>query len=169
MRQRTFSAVVVLVAALSTLLWATQPTVVAADGEYRLTGPYTHNNLAIYLIHREIGDVSPVPLTLEEAMQQGLVKVSETNAVNELLVRNLGKREVFIQSGDIVKGGKQDRVLTVSMIIAPNSGNIPIGAFCVEHGRWASRGGENSQGVLFIHDTIAFVHWQEGFGHEGAS
>ena len=58
------------------------------------------------------------------------------------MVRNLGDREVFIQSGDIVKGGKQDRVLLTSLIVPPNSGYIPIGAFCVEAGRWASRGRE---------------------------
>ncbi len=76
-------------------------------------------------------------------MKRGLVKVVETGSVRRLEVRNLGDREVFIQSGDIVKGGKQDRVLVASMIIPPNSGYIPIGAFCVEAGRWAPRGLEN--------------------------
>ena len=114
----------------------------AADENYRLTGPYLHNNLAIYLIHRAGADREPVPLTLGEAMEQGLVKVTETGDVEELLVRNLGGREVFIQAGDIVKGGMQDRVLTVSMILPGNSGDIPIGAFCVEQGRWARRGQE---------------------------
>jgi hypothetical protein len=124
--------------------WIAPATVFSANEGYRLTGPYTHNNLAIYLIHRQGSDSGPVPLTLGEAMEQGLVKVTETGDVEELVVRNLGGREVFIQSGAIVKGGMQDRVLTVSMILPPNSGDIPIGAFCVEHGRWSGRGQEKT-------------------------
>lgn len=66
------------------------------DKGYRLTGPYTHDSLAIYLIHRQGGEDGPVPLTLGEALGQGLVKVIETGDVEELVIRNLGGREVFI-------------------------------------------------------------------------
>ena len=70
--------------------------------------------------------------------------VYETDNVNELAVENLSKvNDVFIQSGDIVKGGQQDRLLAVSIIIPANSGKILIAAFCVESGRWAKRGGED--------------------------
>ena len=117
----------------------------AAEDGYRLSGPYTHDSLAIYLIHRPNGDNGPVPLTLGEAMERGAVRVIETGDVEELVVRNPGDREVFIQAGDIVKGGKQDRVLTVSMIVPPNSGDIAIGAFCVEQGRWEGRGSEKER------------------------
>ncbi len=110
--------------------------------DYRLSGPYTQNNLTVYLIHREGRGTGPTPVTLDEAMKEGLVKVIETGNVKQLMVRNLGAREVFIQAGDIVKGGKQDRVLVTSQIIPPHSGYLPIGAFCVESGRWAGRGRE---------------------------
>ena len=50
---------------------------------------------------------------------------------------------MFVQSGDIVKGGQQDRVLTVSLLLPPKSGRIPIASFCVEQGRWAARGKED--------------------------
>ncbi len=119
------------------------PANATAGKDYRLSGPYTQNNLSIYLIHREGRTDGPAPITLAEAMRQGLVQVVETGSVSRLKVRNLGDREVFIQSGDIVKGGKQDRVLLTSLIIPPKSGYIPIGAFCVEQGRWARRGLEN--------------------------
>ena len=122
--------------------WTVSTAAGAADKDYRLTGPYAHANLAIYLIHRQGGEDGPVPLTLGEAMGEGLVKILETGDVEELVIRNLGDREVFIQAGDIVKGGKQDRVLTVSMIVPPHSGDIPVGAFCVEEGRWSGRGRE---------------------------
>ena len=48
-----------------------------------------------------------------------------------------------MQIGDIVKGGQQDRVLTVSLVLPPKSGRVPIAAFCVEQGRWAARGKED--------------------------
>ena len=118
------------------------PAAAATGKDYRLSGPYTQKNLSFYLIHREGRNAGPAPITLGEAMRQGLIKVVETGSVSRLMVRNLSDREVFIQSGDIVKGGKQDRVLVASLIVPPKSGNIPIGAFCVEQGRWARRGME---------------------------
>src|SRR5713226_4727603 len=33
-------------------------------------------------------------------------------------------------------------MLVVDLIVPAHSGNIPIAAFCVEHGRWSGRGGE---------------------------
>jgi hypothetical protein len=113
----------------------------AVSRERRLSGPYGHENLSIYLIHGE-GDAAPVPLTLAEAMQGKTVEVIETADVNELKVKNIGSKAVFIQAGDIVKGGKQDRVLAVSLLLPPKSGLVPIDSFCVEQGRWEQREGE---------------------------
>ena len=132
----------VLAAGVTAVGWTAPVSAGAMDKDYRLTGPYTHDTLAIYLIHRQSGEDGPVPLTLGEAMGQGLVRVVETGDVEELIIRNLGNQEVFIQAGDIVKGGKQDRVLISSMIVPPNSGDIPVGVFCVEEGRWSGRGEE---------------------------
>src|SRR5262249_13773817 len=50
--------------------------------------------------------------------------------------------EVFVQSGDIVKGGRQDRLISFSTIVAGRSGKVPVPAFCVESGRWQQRGKE---------------------------
>ncbi len=119
------------------------PALAAIGSAYRLSGPYVHKNLAIFLIHRSGGSGKTVPLTLKEAMEAGVIQVLETGTVSRLIVRNPGDREVFIQAGDIVKGGKQDRVLAVSMVVPPNSGNVPIDAYCVEQGRWSKRGGES--------------------------
>ncbi len=126
-----------LAAALTAGIIVAGSAAMAAGDDYRLSGPYTHNGLAIYLIHGDNRDDGPVPLTLGEAMDQNLVEVIETGTVQQLVVRNPGDRQVFIQSGDIVKGGKQDRVLTASMILQPHSGDIPVDAFCVEQGRWS--------------------------------
>jgi len=115
----------------------------AAD-DYKVTGPVVHENLAIYLVHGTSAS-GAVPLTLDEALAKRVVKVHETSNVNQLDIENLGTDDVFVQSGDIVKGGQQDRVLTVSLILPPKSGRIPIASFCVEQGRWAARGKEDAK------------------------
>ena len=110
---------------------------------YRLSGPYQHENLTVFLIHAPDQPGSRVFLPLQEAMERKLVIVHETQEVNELAIENVSKsEEVFVQAGDIVKGGQQDRVLAVDLIVPANSGEIPISAFCVEHGRWSQRGAE---------------------------
>jgi hypothetical protein len=108
----------------------------------RLSGPHVHDNLAIYFVHGTSAP-GPVPLTLEEAVARGRVQVIETGRVNELVIENTGAEPVFVQAGDIVKGGKQDRVLTVSLLLPAKSGRLPMQSFCVEQGRWTARGKED--------------------------
>jgi len=110
-----------------------------------LSGPYTYKNLTVYLVHGENVLNDRTPLTLEEAMERRLVIVHETSDVNELEIENISKTdEVYVQAGDIVKGGKQDRVLAVDLIVPARSGRMPIDSFCVEHGRWVARGDEST-------------------------
>jgi hypothetical protein len=115
-----------------------------ANDSYRITGPFAHDNLAVYFLHGASA-AGAVPLTLAEALAAKKVIVHETSSVNELAVENLSDEEVFIQSGDIVKGGRQDRALTASLMLPPRSGLVPIAAFCVEAGRWTRRGDEDAQ------------------------
>jgi len=111
--------------------------------DIKVSGPFTHDNLSIYFIHGPSAD-GPIPLTLSEALARKLFAVYETGNVNELAFENLGDEPVFLQSGDIVKGGRQDRVLTVSVVVPPKSGRMPIAAYCVEQHRWSARGQENA-------------------------
>lgn len=92
-----------------------------ADPAPVISGPHVHENLAVYFVHGPSA-AGPVPLTLQEALAKGSVRVIETGEVNELKVENTGEEDIFIQSGDIVKGGKQDRVLTMSFVLPPKSG-----------------------------------------------
>ena len=110
-----------------------------------LSGPYTHKNLTVYLIHGQDVQTGKTPLTLQEALERNLVVVHETQDVDELAIENVSaKEEVYVQAGDIVKGGKQDRVLAVDLIVPARSGRMPIDSFCVEQGRWSARGTESS-------------------------
>ena len=112
--------------------------------DYRLSGPYTHKNLSIFLVHGKSVIKGKSFLTLQEALVQKKVVVYETKSVNELSIENFSDEDVYVQSGDIVKGGQQDRMIGVDLIVPPRSGKLPISAFCVEHGRWSGRGSERA-------------------------
>ena len=109
--------------------------------DYRLSGPYTHKNLTVFLVHGK-DLTSKTFLTLQEALAQKKVRVYETKDVNELAIQNLSNQDVYVQSGDIVRGGEQDRMISVDFIVPPKSKRMPIAAFCVESGRWNKRGNE---------------------------
>ena len=107
---------------------------------YRLSGPYQYENLTIFLIHGPDQAFSGPFTPLQQAMERKVVAVYETSEVNELAIENRStSEEVFVQAGDIVKGGQQDRTLAVDLIVPSKSGRIPIDAFCVESGRWTQR------------------------------
>lgn len=123
--------------------WGTHPgQAPQGKDEYRLEGPFTQGNLTVFLIHGKDRIKGQTFITLQEAMVQKKVIVRETRSVNELTIQNISSEEVYVQSGDIVKGGQQDRMMAVDLILPPRSGKIPISAFCVENGRWSKRGSE---------------------------
>ncbi len=125
------------------------PTTWEGDGE-RITGPYVHENVAVYLIHRAGADPQEY-LALDEALKSGAVQVTEKEQeqVAQLLVENRSELPLFIQEGDRLQGGKQDRIVGISLVVPPKSGKVPVPAFCVEQGRWA-RGGH---GVSFVNTS----------------
>ena len=132
---------------------AAAPRTAFADTKTRISGPHAHENLAVYFIHGPSAE-GPVPLTLQEALDKGSVRVLETGSVNELKIENTGDEDIFIQSGDIVKGGRQDRVLRMSFVLPPKSGVVPLAAFCVEAGRWSARGKENVTAFLSASEAM---------------
>src|SRR5262249_11121392 len=109
-----------------------------------VSGTYSHKNLTIFLLHGADQRQDKTPLTLQEAMERKMVVVDETGDVNNLAIENLSDEEVYVQSGDIVKGGRQDRVLALDLIVPTKSGKIRIASFCVEQGRWSGRGQEEA-------------------------
>jgi hypothetical protein len=120
----------------------------------RLSGPFTHENLTILLIHGADKSTKNL-LTLDEAIDQHKVVVYETRNVNELAVENVSSEDVFIESGDIVKGGAQDRTLKDDLILPSKSGKVSLNSFCVEHGRWTRRGSEDVRTFGEAHQAIA--------------
>jgi hypothetical protein len=114
----------------------------SAQTAYKITGPFTHENLTVFLIHGSNKTAKSL-LTLGEAIDKRKVIIYETRDVNELAIENVSNEDVFIESGDIVKGGAQDRTLKDDLILPPRSGRVSISSFCVEHGRWTQRGSES--------------------------
>src|SRR5262249_31324927 len=56
--------------------------------------------------------------------------------VNTLVLVNNSKRPLILLAGEIVTGGKQDRVIGKDRLVPAESDPIDLGVFCVEPGRW---------------------------------
>lgn len=109
--------------------------------DLRVSGPYVHENLQVYLVHGndQVHDGREI-LTLEEAIMRKQAIVHETDQVRELAIENLAAdADVYVQAGDILQGGKQDRVLAVDLLLPPGRGRTEVASFCVEPGRWGPR------------------------------
>jgi hypothetical protein len=132
------------------------PPAAAAAELPRVSAPLAHDNLTVYFVHGPdaVADAHKVA-TLQEALAAGWAVVIETGDVNTLAVENRSDEyELFIQDGELIKGGKQDRMIAGSMLVPPRSGVVPFRAHCVEQGRWQGRGGE-AVGHFHTSDQLA--------------
>jgi len=119
----------------------------AKQPEKRGTSTHTATckNLQVFFINRQKSPDNASYLPLAEAMEKGIAKVNETGEVSNLSIENFSEDQyIFVNAGDIVKGGKQDRYLVNSLIVPPKSGKVNLASFCVEAGRWAQRGNEST-------------------------
>jgi hypothetical protein len=111
--------------------------------ERKLSGPFRYENLAIFLVDGKDQLAGRHFLILQQALAQKKAVIRETKSVNELSIQNIsGMDQIFVQSGDIIKGGEQDRMVAMDMVLPPRSGTVSLRVFCVEHGRWSRRGNE---------------------------
>ena len=88
-------------------------------------------------------------LTLEEALEQKLLEITEKSAggnVPELLVKNKGKFDVIILEGEELRGAKQNRIVNATTII-PAESEIILPVSCVERGRWRYTSEEFASGM----------------------
>jgi hypothetical protein len=106
--------------------------------EAEVLAPRRYGGLTLYPIELARGSSEFRPRTLDEAIDRGDLIVREIGEgrVNEVHVRNRGSQPVFILSGEIMTGSKQDRISSADVLVPPRSGWIVLEVYCVEHGRW---------------------------------
>lgn len=100
-----------------------------------------HTAMLVFWLYGKAPAAALDVATLEEARSRGTVLVTERDqaSVPELIVENRGKLPVLLLAGEILLGGKQNRVLSEDILLPPFSGPRNIGVYCVEQGRWAGR------------------------------
>jgi hypothetical protein len=127
---------------------------------YRVLEPITQGNLTIFPVVAATAHDTRDFLTLDEGLRSGQVEVTEAGRVrplvrrggtqyipeggaqvNTLVLVNNSDRPLILLAGEIVTGGKQDRVVGKDRIIPAHSNPVDLGVFCVEPGRWTARAG----------------------------
>jgi hypothetical protein len=104
-------------------------------------------NLKIIPVRRKGGGGMPGPsnvVTLGEALKQGLVTVTERGTtsfdnVHFLRFNTHSNKSVYIGGGEIIAGGRQDRMIIQDTILAPSSKDQYVPVMCVEEGRWSEK------------------------------
>jgi len=94
--------------------------------------------------------------TLDEAVAAGTLEVTEVSdggSVPQLKVHNKDSLAVFLMAGEHLRGGKQNRVLNASILVAAQS-ELPIPVSCVERGRWGYRGSQFAGSGSSSHSTL---------------
>ena len=129
-------------------------------GPYRVLAPIESGNLLLFPVARADGkSTGETPfITLDEGLKSGEVEVTEAgralglirprgphsvqenndrgDEVNTLVLVNHSKRPLLLLAGEIVTGGKQDRIVAKDRIVPADADPIDLGVFCIEPGRW---------------------------------
>lgn len=133
----------------ASLVWGGNPS-----RSYKVLSPISHGNLTIFpVVSSNEHDTSEF-ITLDEGIRSGEVVITEAGRigglirsphhripvsgpqVNNLVLVNNSKHPLILLAGEIVTGGKQDRVVGKDRVIPPESDPVDLGVFCVEPGRW---------------------------------
>lgn len=153
-------------------IWAKGDQGPSAEG-WRLLDPVSYESLTLFpVVASHEANTSPF-LTLDEGLSSGAVVVSEQGAggirrtrdgrpapdydssasVNRLVLINHSKRPLLLLAGELVSGGKQDRIIAKDRIVAPGAEPLPLDVFCVEHGRWSS-GTQFAASKTIVHPSV---------------
>ena len=134
-------------------------------GEGQTLGdPFTHENLAVYpvrsSVHAEIAEY----LTLDEALKEGLIEVTEKAdaEVSSVFVTNHADLPVYLMAGEVILGGKQDRVVAKDTIVPAHAKAYEVAVFCVEPHRWAGDSGHFKRSDLQASTSVRKAAQVEG-------
>lgn len=90
------------------------------------------------------GNPTPPMMSLSKALKEGKVVISErgtasTENVHWLRINNKSNVPLFIASGEVVLGGRQDRMVTRDTILVPTGSDQYVSVMCVEEDRWSDK------------------------------
>jgi hypothetical protein len=124
---------------------------------YKVLEPIRHGSLTVFPVVSSKSYPTSEFLTLDEGLRSGEVVVTEygnvqglvrrrplpavqheSAEVNRLVLINNSKRPLLLLAGEIVTGGKQDRVIGKDRIVPAESDPVDLSVFCVEPGRWVA-------------------------------
>jgi hypothetical protein len=125
-----------------------------ARPEWRLGSPFTHKNLTVFPVLADESTASADLITLDEGLRSGKVTITELGAdgrshtinrrqmgdsaeVNRLALTNKSGKALVLIAGEMILGGRQDRIVGHDCIIESSNTPVPLDVFCVEHGRWS--------------------------------
>ena len=96
-------------------------------------------------------------ISFSQAMQQGLITVQERGTaavenVHWLSLYNNSDKNIFVSSGEVLAGGRQDRIVTKDTIVIAKSGRTNLPVMCVEEGRWSAKDRK------FVYQKMANTH-----------
>ena len=134
---------------------------IPASSNYKVLAPIGHGNLTIFPVAATTSHDTQSFLTLDEGLRSGDVVVSESGnsaplvrprhgfrpsqyhpgegaEVNRLVLVNNSNRPLILLAGEIVTGGKQDRVIGKDRLVPAESDPVDLSVFCVEPGRWTA-------------------------------
>ncbi len=151
MLKRWFPVSVFAVFAVAVVL-TYDSTPAVAGSTWQVNPPIVYSNLALFPVTSGQSHDSRNYLTLDEGLRSSEVEVTELGAViirrrpgsrpldqaqvNRLVLINNSSRPLVLLAGEIVTGGKQDRVISKDRVIPPGGDPLPLDVFCVEPGRW---------------------------------
>jgi hypothetical protein len=158
------AGIALLLAAAVVIPCLTQAGEASPSSNYTLLSPIRSGNLTVFpVVAGKAYDTSAF-ITLDEGIRSGDVVVTEAGQaqglirrrpgrsdvihpirdaeVNRLVLVNNSKRPLLLLAGEIVTGGKQDRVISKDRIVPPESDPVDLSVFCVEPGRWVASGGK---------------------------
>jgi hypothetical protein len=145
----------------------------AVENSWRLLPGITYENITLFPVVSSGGADTSAFLTLDEGLASGEVVVTEQGsdvlfrtdrvtqspgssgwaAVNQLVLINRSKRPLLLLAGELVSGGKQDRIIGKDRIVPVGADPLPLDVFCVEHGRWSS-GSRFSAAKTMVHPSV---------------
>jgi hypothetical protein len=113
-------------------------------------------------------------INLKWGMKKGVVELTErgeylVDNINVIMVENNSGKPLHIKSGEIIVGGRQDRVFAKDTIIPSTKGPHTIPVYCIEENRWShyekrfSYGGNTSSGLQRLLDSSSnqTIIWNE--------